>query len=46
MSGIKGIKWFQQWWNCSKHVKVKRMANKTTHRCSSSGKEKQPSENM
>ena len=29
-----------------KHVKVKRLANKTTHRCGSSGKEKQPSESI
>ena len=38
-SGIKGRNWFRQWWNCSKHVMVKRLANKTTHCCGSSGKE-------
>jgi len=45
-SGIKGSNWFRQWWNYSKHVMVKRLANKTTHRCGPSGKEKQPSESI
>jgi len=45
-SDIKGSNWFRQWWNCSKHVMVKRLANKTTLRCGSSGKEKQPSESI
>ena len=45
-SGIKGSNWFRQWWNCSKHIIVKRLANKTTHRCGSSGKDKQPSESI
>jgi len=38
-SGIKGSNWFRQWWNCSKHVMVKRLANKTTH-CYRSSKRK------
>jgi len=45
-SGIMGSNCFRQWWNCSKHVMVKRLANKTTHRCGSSGKDKQPSESI
>ena len=44
MSDIMGSNWFRQWRNCSKHVMVKRLANKTTHCCGSSGKEKQQSE--
>jgi len=45
-SGIKGSNWFRQWRNYSKHVMVKRLANKTTHCYGSSGKEKQPSESI
>ena len=36
-SGIKGSNWFQWWWNFSEQVKVKRLANKTTHHRGSSG---------
>ena len=45
-SGIKGSNWLRQWWNYSKHVMVKRLANKTTHNCGPSGKVKQPSESI
>ena len=30
-SGIKGSNWFRWWWNYLEQVKVKRLANKTTH---------------
>ena len=36
-SGIKGSNWFRWWWNYSENIKVKRLANKTTHRSGSSG---------
>ena len=45
-SGIKGSNWSRQWRNCSKHVIVKRLANKTTHCCGASRKEKHPSESI